>query len=301
MNTRIQLKVQLTITGTGGFRSGEIKYLAPYTDPNDPNPTIWHFSCSIAMRETEVRISYRANNEQYGRRSNYGYYIQGGYRILLTYSVENNIEKLVGFYAGSNGGNGQMQFTRRQPGTENANETPTTELARLRRQLQERKEQLQRAKEAAQKPAPATTPDTAAFFAALKNEMDIQAPETATHRKLEERTTSILDTIVVHDSNFVDIMLYDDAVVDNDTVSLFTDSQLVAHRIRVSDKPVPIRIYRPAGARSTLLRMVAENLGSIPPNTALLVLVIRRQRYEVLMKSNEEQNGGILLQWDELK
>jgi hypothetical protein len=39
--------------------------------------------------------------------------------------------------------------------------------------------------------------------------------------------------------------------------------------------------------------MYAENLGSIPPNTALMVIYDGNKRYEVNIKSTEKTNGSV--------
>ena len=44
-----------------------------------------------------------------------------------------------------------------------------------------------------------------------------------------------------------------------------------------------------------LLELFANNLGSIPPNTALLVLTCKRKRYEINLSSTETVNGGVKL------
>jgi hypothetical protein len=39
--------------------------------------------------------------------------------------------------------------------------------------------------------------------------------------------------------------------------------------------------------------MYAESLGSIPPNTALMVVTTPTQRYEINISSNEQTSGAI--------
>jgi hypothetical protein len=41
--------------------------------------------------------------------------------------------------------------------------------------------------------------------------------------------------------------------------------------------------------------MVAENLGSIPPNTSLMVITTRNKRYEVFISSTEQKNAKVIL------
>ena len=41
------------------------------------------------------------------------------------------------------------------------------------------------------------------------------------------------------------------------------------------------------------LIMYAESLGSIPPNTALMIVTTPTQRYEINISSNEQTSGAI--------
>lgn len=40
------------------------------------------------------------------------------------------------------------------------------------------------------------------------------------------------------------------------------------------------------------LVMVANNLGSIPPNTSLMIITANDKRYEVFISSSEQKNAG---------
>ena len=41
--------------------------------------------------------------------------------------------------------------------------------------------------------------------------------------------------------------------------------------------------------------MVAENLGSIPPNTSYMLAIVNEKRYEAMLKSTEETSAVIRL------
>jgi hypothetical protein len=40
--------------------------------------------------------------------------------------------------------------------------------------------------------------------------------------------------------------------------------------------------------------MVAENLGSIPPNTSLMIVTTATKRYQVFISSTEQKNGKVV-------
>ena len=42
--------------------------------------------------------------------------------------------------------------------------------------------------------------------------------------------------------------------------------------------------------------MVADNLGSIPPNTSLMVVTSKLKRYEVFISSSEQKNARVVIE-----
>ena len=46
---------------------------------------------------------------------------------------------------------------------------------------------------------------------------------------------------------------------------------------------------------------MAENLGDIPPNTALMVINYGRKRQEVFLTSDDKKNAKVILEYKALK
>jgi hypothetical protein len=91
------------------------------------------------------------------------------------------------------------------------------------------------------------------------------------------------------------IELYDNGQIDGDTVSIFHNNLLIKSRAALSDKPVSIKIKLDEQHPHHELIMVAENLGSIPPNTSLMIITTRNNRYEVFISSSEQKNAKIVI------
>ena len=109
---------------------------------------------------------------------------------------------------------------------------------------------------------------------------------------LEKRNNELIkEFIVEHDS--ISVTLYDNGVVDGDSVTLiYNDSILTTHKM-LTEKPLTFWIKVAPGNQRNELQMYAENLGSIPPNTALMVIYDGNKRYEVNIKSTEKTNGSV--------
>ncbi len=117
---------------------------------------------------------------------------------------------------------------------------------------------------------------------------------------LKSRTNELLKTLTV-DHNTIEIRIYDDGAIDNDTVSVYYDNKLLISKARISDLPVTAKITVDPSEHPHQLVMVAENLGDIPPNTSLLVVVDGEKRYEERIISNEQKNVVINFQYKKVE
>ena len=110
--------------------------------------------------------------------------------------------------------------------------------------------------------------------------------------KLETRTKQLIKLIEVPESTFK-IDLYDNGQVDGDTISVFFNSKLIVSSKRLSTTPITLNVKLDPNKVENELVMYAENLGSIPPNTALMVVTVGDKRYEVNITSTEQTNGTV--------
>lgn len=107
----------------------------------------------------------------------------------------------------------------------------------------------------------------------------------------QKRTTSLVQTVIVENPT-VRVEIYDDGVVDGDSISLFYNGKvLLAHKM-LSLKPILLEIPVSNDETDELV-MFADNLGTIPPNTALMIVYDGVKRYEVRMSSDLSKSGEI--------
>jgi hypothetical protein len=88
--------------------------------------------------------------------------------------------------------------------------------------------------------------------------------------------------------------LYDNGEIDGDTVTIYHNNRLMVSRAGLSQKPISFRLVIDAAHPHHELVMVANNLGSIPPNTSLMIVTTPTQRYEVFISSNEQKNAKLI-------
>lgn len=109
---------------------------------------------------------------------------------------------------------------------------------------------------------------------------------------LDKRNNTILKTIELENETFK-VDLYDNGDIDGDSISLFFNGKLVLSHKRLSDKAITLNLNIENSKDVNELVMYAENLGEIPPNTALMVVTDGTHRYEVRITSDLEKSGAI--------
>ena len=91
----------------------------------------------------------------------------------------------------------------------------------------------------------------------------------------------------------IKLSFYDNAEVDGDSISLFLNSKLIFTHVRLAATPYTITLPVSELANVNDLVMVAENLGSIPPNTAFMIAMVGNNRYEAYLESTEQISSVI--------
>lgn len=98
---------------------------------------------------------------------------------------------------------------------------------------------------------------------------------------------------VIGDS--IELRFYDNAEIDGDSISLFLNNKMIFQHIFLKASPYIIKIAASELNETNELVMVAENLGSIPPNTSYMLAIVNNIRYEAMLKSTEETSASIRL------
>jgi len=109
---------------------------------------------------------------------------------------------------------------------------------------------------------------------------------------LKQRQNDLLQTITIN-SEDVSVKLYDNGEIDDDTISVYLDNQLVLSKKRLSASALSINLKMDESNPEHELVMVAENLGRIPPNTSLMIVNAGDKRFEVRITSTEQKNAVV--------
>jgi len=114
---------------------------------------------------------------------------------------------------------------------------------------------------------------------------------------LKERSNSLVRIIEI-DEKEVQIDYYDNGEIDNDTITVYHNNELAINHGRLSNTAITLKIKLDEAHPLHEIITVAENLGDVPPNTALMVITTpTRKRYEVFITSDEKTNAKVILEY----
>jgi hypothetical protein len=121
----------------------------------------------------------------------------------------------------------------------------------------------------------------------------IKPPQTIEEKFITRKKVFVTEIPVSGDS--IELRFYDNAEIDGDSISLFLNNKLIFQHIRLLASPYIIKLAVHDLDENNELIMVAENLGSIPPNTSYMVAEVANKRYEALLASTEGSSAMIRL------
>lgn len=113
---------------------------------------------------------------------------------------------------------------------------------------------------------------------------------------LLERENNLIKTIYTNEQ-VATVEIFDNGTIDNDTISLYHNNKLVISQAKLTYTPLRLKIDCSGDNKRHELIMVAENLGEIPPNSALMVITAGKKRYEVFLISNEQRNAKVVIEY----
>lgn len=117
-------------------------------------------------------------------------------------------------------------------------------------------------------------------------------PALTIKEKFTRRRTVVLQEIPLAGDS-IELRFYDNAEVDGDSISIFLNNELLYEHVRLSEKAYTVKLAVETLLATNNLVMVAENLGSIPPNTSLMVAMVDGKRYETRLESTEQSSAAI--------
>lgn len=110
-------------------------------------------------------------------------------------------------------------------------------------------------------------------------------PQTLTGRKNE-----LVKEIKV-DTGMIRLDFYDNGIIDGDTISVYVNNMPVVSNKMLTANPITTYVKIDLNRPEQEVIMVGENLGTIPPNTALMIVTAGDKRYQLYLVSDEQKNA----------
>jgi hypothetical protein len=117
-------------------------------------------------------------------------------------------------------------------------------------------------------------------------------------KEKNKRTTDTL-SVINTDAKELLIKVMDNGIIDGDTVSIIHNGRIIAERISVKAIPYEIKIPMDKQHNRQEIVLVAHNLGSISPNTALIIIETPEKQYRLTASTDLSKNAMIIFQYKE--
>jgi hypothetical protein len=113
-----------------------------------------------------------------------------------------------------------------------------------------------------------------------------------TENEFTKRENIITREIEVESDN-LKVDVYDNGEIDGDMISLFFNQQIILSNQKLTHKSIHIDLTLDSTREYNEITLFAENLGLIPPNTALVVINDGKNKYNLTVSSNLEKNATV--------
>jgi hypothetical protein len=116
-------------------------------------------------------------------------------------------------------------------------------------------------------------------------------PQTVEEKFVTRKKIFVKEIPVTGDS--IVLSFYDNAEIDGDSISLFLNDKLVFQHVRLTGSAYTIKLAVSELNATNELTMVAENLGTIPPNTSYMIVMVGENRYDARLESTEGSSAMV--------
>jgi hypothetical protein len=126
---------------------------------------------------------------------------------------------------------------------------------------------------------------TAVYEKPIPEKKDLLPPAQQTNEERYTNTTKILQNVIPLKGDSIELRFYDNAEIDGDSIAVFLNGHLLKEHILLAEQAYIMKLSVNDLQQDNELVMVAENLGTIPPNTSLMVAVVGDKKYEAHLES----------------
>ena len=121
-------------------------------------------------------------------------------------------------------------------------------------------------------------------------------PEVAKPNDVSNRKNTVIKRIPVSVSN-ISLNIFDNGTIDGDSISVYYNNKLLVANRGLTEKAITVNLLLDEKAAQHEIVLFAHNLGSIPPNTALIVVTAGEQRFELYSSASLTENAVLVFEY----
>jgi len=126
----------------------------------------------------------------------------------------------------------------------------------------------------------------------IMNSAENCQPGTIILSRIKESAFKEIPEIAV-DTGEIRLDFYDNGEIDGDSISVVVNNKVVLTHEKLGAKPITTFLKIDLHNKFQEIEMIAENLGSIPPNTAMLIITAGDKRYRLFLTSTEAKSARV--------
>ena len=111
-------------------------------------------------------------------------------------------------------------------------------------------------------------------------------------RRIKESEFNHIKEIKV-DTGTIRLDFYDNAEIDGDSITVTLNGKTIVSHQLLGTKPISLEIKVDLEHPEQELTMIADNLGTIPPNTALLIVTAGNKKYQLFLASDKQKSAQV--------
>jgi hypothetical protein len=111
------------------------------------------------------------------------------------------------------------------------------------------------------------------------------------HRVAKSEFNNIQEINV--DTGMIRLDFYDNAEIDGDSITVTLDNRVLISHQRLGLKPITLEVKVDLEHPEQEITMIADNLGTIPPNTAMLIITAGDKKYRLFLSSDKQKSAQV--------
>ena len=113
--------------------------------------------------------------------------------------------------------------------------------------------------------------------------------------KLKARENVVMDKVFIEEGDVM-VEFYDNGAIDGDVITVIHNKAITLSNASLTAKALSFSFHIDKANPLHEIVMYAENQGTVPPNTALMVITYGNQRKQVFLSSDDKKSAVVLLE-----